>query len=124
MNQKELEDLICELYEIDEVSSLIKNQISKFNKQHGYSFKDIGRAFYYYVVILEREAKLEAGIGIVPYYMEQALKWFKQEKERLENLEKQGRAAKIATEENRDAIKISKVKREEKGIVKVDIDNI
>ena len=124
MNQKELEDLICELYEIDEVTGLIKNQISKFNKQHGYSFKDIGRAFYYYVVVLEKEARLEAGIGIVPYYMEQALKWFEQEKKRIEKLEKQGYAAKIASAEKKEVIKISKIERKKTEIVKVKIYNI
>ena len=124
MNKKELKDLICEIYEIDQVSQLIENQISKFVKQHGYSYKDIGRAFYYYAIILEREIKLDGGIGIVPYYMEPAQKWFKAEKERLAKLERQGREAKKAAQETKDIIKIKEVKRERRGIVKIDIENI
>lgn len=124
MNQKELEDLICELYGIEKPTDLIKNQISKFVKQHGYSYKNIGRAFYYYVEILKREPRLEAGIGIVPYYMEDALRYFELEKRRIEKLEAQGRAAKKAIAEEKDSIKIKEVKRKETGIVKVDIKNI
>lgn len=118
MDQKGLEDLICELYEIEEVTSLIKNQISKFKKQHGYSYKDIGRAFYYYVKVLGREAKLSGGIGIVPYYMEDATRFFEAEILRIKEAERQAESFKKA-EKVRKEIKVKEVKRESRGIKKM-----
>ena len=82
MNQEELEAIICELYSIKEVTPLIRHQISNFVKQHGYSYKDIGRAFYYYAEVLGKELKLSGGIGIVPYFMDEAQKYFAAEKQK------------------------------------------
>lgn len=124
MNQKELEDLICELYGIEEPTPLIKNQISKFRAQHGYSFKDIGRAVYYYVSVLKRTLKIEGGIGIVPYYIKDALRYFELEKRRIEKLEREGKKLKRELNKEENIIKVKGIKREKKGIVKVRIEDL
>lgn len=124
MNKKELEDLICELYGIDKPTDLIKNQISKFVVQHGYAYKDIGRAFYYYKEILGRETRLQAGIGIVPYYIDDAIRYFELKKRELDKLEAEGKKLKDNSAAQKDDIVVSEVKREVKGVVKVDLKNI
>lgn len=122
MNQKELEDLICTLYGIEKPTELIKSQISKFVEQHGYTFKDIGRAFYYFNQVLGKEIRIAAGIGIVPYYIDDARKYFEKEKQRLDELQKQGEALKNSKATN--TIEIKKVKRINRGIKKIDMTNI
>lgn len=124
MNQKELEAIICEIYSIKEVTSLIRQQIFNFVKQHGYSYKNIGRAFYYYAVVLEKEIKLSGGIGIVPYYMDEALKYFEKEKQRVEKIERLIGAAKKSKNKKRKEIKIKKVDSKRTGIKKINIEEI
>lgn len=122
MNQKELEDLICTLYEIEEPTELIKSQISKFVEEHGYTYKDIGRAFYYFNQVLGREPRLAAGIGIVPYYIEDAREHFRKEKQRLDGLKRQGEVLKNS--EPTKTIRVKEVKRDNRGIKKIDMTNI
>jgi hypothetical protein len=76
MTRKELEQLICELYGVDAINSMIDAQITKFQKLHGYSEKDIARAVAYYVEVQGQVPDRRKGIGIVPFVMEEAQRYY------------------------------------------------
>lgn len=123
MNKKELEQVICELLDIPSINAMIDSQISKFIKQHGYSYKDIGRAVYFYVEVLGKKLKKEMGIGIVPYIMDDTKKYFY--KKQLEE-KKRSEQAKILKETNAsERVEILvKPKREKRGIIKIKIEEL
>lgn len=88
MTKNELLDFICELYGIPKCSEIILRQINKFVTKHGYSYKDIARALCYYIDVQGGTIELKYGIGIVPYVMEEATAYFKEEA-RKKNAQKQ-----------------------------------
>lgn len=121
MTKEELYDLICELLQITEVNTMIESQISKYQKQHGYTFKEIGRALYYYIEVLGRKPKKEMGIGIIPFVMKEAQIYFVNLKIQKQRLQEEGN--KIKEEVNRATIKANP-KRQEPNIYKVDIEDL
>jgi hypothetical protein len=76
MTRKELEQLIAELYGVEAINSMIDAQITKFQKLHGYTEKDIARAVAYYVEVLGNVPDRRKGIGIVPFVMEEAQRYY------------------------------------------------
>jgi len=76
MTRKELEQLIAELYGVEAINSMIDSQITKFQKLHGYTEKDIARAVAYYVEVLGNVPDRRKGIGIVPFVMEEAQRYY------------------------------------------------
>jgi len=76
MTRKELEQLIAELYGVEAINSMIDAQITKFQKLHGYTEKDIARAVAYYVEVLGNVPDRRKGIGIVPFVMEEANRYY------------------------------------------------
>ena len=76
MTRKELEQLIAELYGVEAINSMIEAQITKFQKLHGYTEKDIARAVAYYVEVLGNVPDRRKGIGIVPFVMEEANRYY------------------------------------------------
>lgn len=115
MDKKELLNLIDEYLGIKSQGTMIDRQIDNFKKQHGYSYKEIGRAVYFYFVKMNRPFKRDMGIGIVPYVVNEANSFFEQEKRRQNELERQGKILKKSQEQERDIIK-AKPKNERKGI--------
>lgn len=75
MTLTELYELIKEVY--GEVPNIVARQISKFNEE-GYTYKEIGRCFYYFYVVkgnsLENLEKY--GIGIVPHIRIEANQYY------------------------------------------------
>lgn len=94
-------------------SPMIISQVDKFVKQHGYSYKEIGRAVFYYFLILNRPFVKTYGIGIVPSVMQDANDYFEAKKREEENLKKQGE--KLAEQVDRKVIKANP-KRDRRGI--------
>lgn len=80
--RRNLEDKIKEIYGIDEISHLIDTQIMKYVRD-GYTFLDIARALAYYYVVQDGDVSKARGIGIVPYVMSDAKKYFAQEAARV-----------------------------------------
>ena len=109
MTRKELSELIADLYGIPEINTMIDSQISKFIKQHGYTYKEIGRAVYFYVEVQGQTPKKEMGIGIVPHVMEEARKYFIQLEIEQNRLEEQGKI--IAQETEQKVIKVKPVRK-------------
>lgn len=90
--RKELESLIFEKFNIQELTSLINSQITRFVGQHGYSYKDIARALVFFTEVEKGKLDTRFGIGIVPNVMKEAQNYFKtlkeKKEEQLKNYEK------------------------------------
>ena len=70
-----------------------------------------------------KELKLSGGIGIVPYFMDEAQKYFAAEKQKADRIERLTLAVKKANSKPKE-IKIKSVETKRTGIVKVDIEEI
>lgn len=123
MNKKELDTFICETLDIPALNSMIENQISKFIKQYGYSYKDIGRAVYFYIEVLGNKPKKEMGIGIVPFVMDDTKKYFYKLEIEEKNRKKQAEILKNSLEKEKKIITV-KPKRKRNGIHKIKIEDL
>lgn len=115
MNKKELRDLICELLEIKAVNHMIESQITRFVTKHGYDYKDIGRALYYFVRVQGNKPEVNKGIGIVPFVKEEATAHFEKMKREQQLKERQGEEVKQELNSERKVFKINPRKREIKN---------
>jgi hypothetical protein len=122
MTRKELEQLIAELYGVEAINSMIEAQITKFQKLHGYTEKDIARAVAYYVEVLGNVPDRRKGIGIVPFVMEEAQRYYNAQA--VERARLKDEAQKIRTVETR-VIKVKPKKyKSHSGRYIVDIENL
>lgn len=92
----DLESKIKEFFDLETISPLINNQITKLVRERKYGYKDIARALYFWR--FEKGQTLDSrGIAIVPYIMEESNKFFQErarkEKEQLEAIEKKQQEA-------------------------------
>lgn len=115
MTKKELTNLICELLEIPQVNRMIETQITRFVTKHGYDYKDIGRALYYFVTVQNNKPDVSRGIGIVPFVKEESTAYFEKLKREQQMQERQGQEAKEEFSKERKVFKINPRKREIKN---------
>jgi hypothetical protein len=92
MLKKELEEKIKEILNIKEISTMIKKQITRFVTELDYSYDEIYQALYFFIIIKKEKHDVKYGIGIVPYVINEAKKYFKNEeekkKEQIKSIEK------------------------------------
>lgn len=60
----------------EECNAMILRQINKYVNEHGWSYKDIARAFAYYVEVQGNTPDPKYGIGIVRFVMDDARKYY------------------------------------------------
>ena len=82
--RRDLENKIKEIYGINTISHLIDTQITNYVRNKGYTFLEIARALAYHFIINEGDISKANGIGIVPYVMEDARRYFAQEAARVQ----------------------------------------
>jgi hypothetical protein len=115
MTKPELMSLICELLEIPKVNRMIETQITRFVTKHGYDYKDIGRALYYFVRVQNNKPEVDKGIGIVPFIKEESTDYFEKLKRDQQKQERQGEEVKEELNKERKVFKINPRKREMKN---------
>ena len=76
MTKQELCKIICQLMGCEECNAMILRQINKYVNEHGWSYKDIARAFAYYVEVQGNAPDPKYGIGIVRFVMDDARKYY------------------------------------------------
>lgn len=123
MNKKELEEVICEIMDLPKINQMIETQISKFIKQHGYTYKEIGRAVYFYFEVLGNPVKKEMGIGIVPFVMDQAKAYFYKKEQEEKERQRQGNILKKSNNEDRRTILVEPV-RKPRGVHVIKIEDL
>jgi hypothetical protein len=84
MTKQELVTFICDLFNINKCNDMILRQINKYVTEHGYSYKDIARALCYFTDIQGKTVDLKYGIGIVPFVIDEARRYFEQERKARE----------------------------------------
>ncbi len=90
----ELENKIKEIFGIDTISLLISKQITKYVTERKYTYLEIGRALFYFFEVQGGDITKCQGIGIVPYVMEDARKYFKDLEEKVERQTKEAQELK------------------------------
>ena len=119
MTKQELCKIICQLMGCEECNAMILRQINKYVNEHGWSYKDIARAFAYYVEVQGNTPDLKYGIGIVRFVMDDARKYY-------ETLQKQKeaqiQAAKETAAQEQNKVIITAAPERKKTIRKRSID--
>jgi hypothetical protein len=115
MTKKELINLICEQLEIPQVNRMIETQITRFVTKHGYDYKDIGRALYYFVTVQKNKPDISKGIGIVPFVKEESTAYFEKLKREEQMKQRQGQEVKQELDKERKVFHVSPRKREIKN---------
>ncbi|MEG2786442.1 MAG: hypothetical protein RR942_01385 [Romboutsia sp.] len=82
---KELISYVCELYRVTKPSMLIVKQVKDFKDKYNFTNIGIQYTLKYYHEILNKSVMDDKGIGIVPYYYDQA-KYYYKNKFNLEEL--------------------------------------
>jgi hypothetical protein len=79
-NKVELEALICELFHIEKPTKMMLSQITRFvtGQEYGYTYLDIARSLAYFIEEQSNTPDIEKGIGIVPWVIDDARKFYSQ----------------------------------------------
>lgn len=115
MSKQELLDLICELLEIPKINRMIETQITRFVTKHGYDYKEIGRALFYFVRVKGQTPDISKGIGIVPFVKEEAMAYFEKLKRDKQKEEQNALQLKKELAKDQRIFKINPRKREIKN---------
>lgn len=123
MNRLELEEFVCEIFDIEQITPTIHRQIQKFVTELELDYKTIARALYY----LDKEKnedfknKLHFGIGLVPSFIKQSEAYFK--KLALE-MEENKKILKEQKEEKHVIIFKRKRKEKKKEVPKINLEEL
>ena len=119
MTKKELCDIICSLMGCKECNEMILRQINKYVNEHGWTYKDIARAFAYFVEIEGNTPDPKYGIAIVKFKMEEARKFYGElERQKEQQIKAAQQEIKVKTI-NVGAIKTKPIKRPQIDISKI-----
>ncbi len=78
-------------------NKMINNQIEKYNKENGWSYKNIRLTLEYIVVIKEMEMQYKFGIGLVPYYYDDMINFHKERIRKSKEMEDAKKKSKHVT---------------------------
>lgn len=74
--KKKLEDYIKQIYNVERISPLIRQQISKYI-QEGMTYSGIMGSLYYFYGIKGNDTSKAKGVGIIPFIYDEASEYFK-----------------------------------------------
>ena len=76
--KQQLEELICDLFKIEKPTKMMFSQITRFvtGQEFGYSYLDIARALAFFVEEQGNTPDIERGIGIVPWVIDEARRFY------------------------------------------------
>jgi len=75
-DKQELYKYICELFNIKELTPMIKAQIEKYYTENEFTYNGMYYTLKYFFEILENDTSNCEGIGIVPYMYEEAKEFY------------------------------------------------
>lgn len=84
-SKEELYKYICSLFNITEITPLIKNQIDKFYTEYEFTYDGMLYTLKYFFDILENDVRKTEGIGIIPYTYKEAKEFYIQKNHLLES---------------------------------------
>jgi hypothetical protein len=79
-SKAQLEEVICDLFKIDKPSKMMLSQITRFvtGQEYGYTYLDIARSLAFFIEEQGNQPDIEKGIGIVPWVIDEAKKFYNQ----------------------------------------------
>lgn len=118
MTKKDLCKIICDLTGWEKCNEMILRQIHKYVTEHGWDYKDIARAFAYFVEVEGNTPDPKYGIAIVKFKMDEARKYYDNiELQKIKQLNEAKKEEKI-TVINVSGINCTPIKRKEIDITK------
>lgn len=125
-NKKQLEEMICELFHIEQPTKMMLSQITRFvtGQEYGYSYLDIARALAYFIEEQGNTPDIEKGIGIVPWVIDDARRFYKELALEKEKIMEQGRRLYEFLETPRKVIKAEPNKRKKTKQSFIDIERL
>jgi len=76
--KQQLEELICDLFKIEKPTKMMFSQITRFvtGQEYGYSYLDIARSLAFFIEEQGNTPDIERGIGIVPWVIDEARRFY------------------------------------------------
>ena len=122
-SKAELEQLICEVMELNSITPTIRKQINNFVLIDRMTYKEIARCIVYYQEVLKMKFEPVYGIAFVPSVKDRAAKYFA-ELERKQKVQKE-QAQKIAEfQENNIIFNISSLEHKKRKPKQLDVTEI
>lgn len=77
-SKQELYDYICKLFNLEELTPMIKAQIDKYYTEYEYTYDGMKYTLKYFYETLENDKSKSKGIGIIPYMYIEAKEFYLQ----------------------------------------------
>jgi hypothetical protein len=124
--KQQLEQLICELFKIEKPTKMMFSQITRFvtEQEHGYSYLDIARALAFFIEEQGNTPDIERGIGIVPWVIDEARKFYGNLAIEQATLKEQGQKLREVLMRPMVAVKAEPNKRKENKQSLIDIERL
>ena len=84
--RKTLYSVITQVYNIPFPNGMMLRQIKEFKRIRSYEYEDIAKALLYAKHILNRDMQVKYGLGLIPYIIGDAIKYYQDQKDRVENM--------------------------------------
>jgi hypothetical protein len=125
-NKKQLEEMICELFHIEQPTKMMLSQITRFvtGQEYGYSYLDIARALAYFIEEQGNTPDIEKGIGIVPWVIDDARRFYSQLANEQAELKEQGLKLREVLMRQQTAVKVEANQRKKTKQALIDIERL
>jgi len=125
-NKAQLEELICELFHIESPTKMMVSQITRFvtGQEYGYSYLDIARALAYFIEEQGNNPEIEKGIGIVPWVIDDARRFYSQLATEQAEFKQQGLRLREILMAPKESVKVEANKRKKTKQVLIDIERL
>jgi hypothetical protein len=125
-NKVELETLICELFHIEKPTKMMLSQITRFvtGQEYGYTYLDIARSLAYFIEEQGNTPDIEKGIGIVPWVIDDARRFYSQLANEQAEFKQQGLKLREVLMAPRTPVKAEANKRKKAQQALIDIERL
>lgn len=125
-NKVQLEELICDLFHIEKPSKMMISQITRFvtGQEYGYSYLDIARSLAYFIEEQGNNPDIEKGIGIVPWVIDDARRFYSQLANQQAEHKQQGLKLRDVLMRTQEPVKASANKRKKATQALIDIERL
>ena len=125
-NKVELETLICELFHIEKPTKMMLSQITRFvtGQEYGYTYLDIARSLAYFIEEQGNTPDIEKGIGIVPWVIDDARRFYNQLANEQAEFKQQGLKLREVLMTPRTPVKAEANKRKKAQQALIDIERL
>lgn len=81
-----LHAVIQQIFNIPFANGHMLRQIKTFHNERGYDYEDMAKAILYSKHILKKQMHVKYGLGLIPYVIEDAKKYYEDQQNRVENM--------------------------------------